>query len=151
MKKSYKTVTLDNMQRSIKQSVQLLTSAGVLWAGSYYILHNSMSIGQLIMSLQELIQQVKKRLPLRVAVSREQLLPSAPNWCLSMTLLNPLHPLITRTYDVRWNRRGLMSLHLLCSKGHGLSALGPDFTLTTYTPLYLSQRIIGNKSSKKQS
>lgn len=48
MKKSYKTVTLDNMQRSIKQSVQLLTSAGVLWAGSYYILHNSMSIGQLI-------------------------------------------------------------------------------------------------------
>ncbi|WP_280115806.1 ABC transporter transmembrane domain-containing protein [Dolosigranulum pigrum] len=35
MKKSYKTVTLDNMQRSIKQSVQLLTSAGVLWAGSY--------------------------------------------------------------------------------------------------------------------
>ena len=107
--------------------------------------------GVLTMTLRELIQQVKRRLPLRVGASREQLHLSGPNLCLSMTLLNPLHPSITRTLEGRWNRRGLMSLHLLCSKGQGPSALGPDFTLTTYTPLYLSPRITGSKSFKKQS
>lgn len=48
MEYSMKKVKLDNIQHIIKQGIQLLISAGVLWAGAYYIINGSMSIGQLI-------------------------------------------------------------------------------------------------------
>ncbi|MEO1768897.1 peptide cleavage/export ABC transporter [Candidatus Enterococcus ferrettii] len=48
MKTSFKTVTLDNVQQGIKQAIQLVSSALILWLGSYYVIDGSISIGQLI-------------------------------------------------------------------------------------------------------
>lgn len=48
MKTSFKTVTLDNVQQGIKQAIQLVSSALILWLGSYYVINGSISIGQLI-------------------------------------------------------------------------------------------------------
>ena len=48
MKSSFKTVTLDNVQQGIKQAIQLVSSALILWLGSYYVIDGSISIGQLI-------------------------------------------------------------------------------------------------------
>ena len=43
MKKSFKTVTLDNVH-----GIQLINSALILWAGSYYVMNGTISLGQLI-------------------------------------------------------------------------------------------------------
>ncbi|MDB7367485.1 MULTISPECIES: peptide cleavage/export ABC transporter [Enterococcus] len=48
MKKSFKTVTLDNAQQGLKHGIQLINSALILWAGSYYVMNGTISLGQLI-------------------------------------------------------------------------------------------------------
>lgn len=48
MKASFTTVTLDNIQKGIKEAIQLISSALILWIGSYYVVNGSISIGQLI-------------------------------------------------------------------------------------------------------
>ena len=48
MKKSFKTVTLDNVQQGLKHGIQLINSALILWAGSYYVMNSTISLGQLI-------------------------------------------------------------------------------------------------------
>lgn len=48
MKKSFRTATLENVQQGIKHAVQLTTSALILWVGSYYVMENTISLGQLI-------------------------------------------------------------------------------------------------------
>ena len=48
MKKSFKTVTLDNVQQGLKHGIQLINSALILWAGSYYVMNGTISLGQLI-------------------------------------------------------------------------------------------------------
>ncbi len=48
MKKSFRTATLDNVQQGIKHAIQLISSALILWLGSYYVMEGSISLGQLI-------------------------------------------------------------------------------------------------------
>ncbi len=48
MKKSFKTVTLDNVQQGIKHAIQLISSAMILWVGSYSVINGSITLGQLI-------------------------------------------------------------------------------------------------------
>ena len=48
MKKSFKTVTLDNVQQGIKHAIQLISSAVILWVGSYSVINGSITLGQLI-------------------------------------------------------------------------------------------------------
>lgn len=48
MKKSFRTVTLDNIQQGIKHLIQLTSSALILWLGSYFVMDNTISLGQLI-------------------------------------------------------------------------------------------------------
>lgn len=48
MKKSFRTVTLDNIQQGIKHLIQLISSALILWLGSYFVMDNRISLGQLI-------------------------------------------------------------------------------------------------------
>lgn len=48
MKKSFKTVTLDNVQQGIKHAIQLISSVVILWVGSYSVINGSISLGQLI-------------------------------------------------------------------------------------------------------
>ncbi|MER2130800.1 MAG: peptide cleavage/export ABC transporter [Carnobacterium inhibens] len=48
MKKSFKTVTLDNIQQGIKHGIQLISSGIILWLGSYYVMDGKISLGQLI-------------------------------------------------------------------------------------------------------
>lgn len=48
MKKSFRSVTLDNVQKGFKQSIQLISSALILWVGSYYVMSGKISLGQLI-------------------------------------------------------------------------------------------------------
>ncbi|MEX1567805.1 peptide cleavage/export ABC transporter, partial [Enterococcus sp. C42(2024)] len=48
MKKSFKTVTLDNVQQGLKHGIQLISSALILWVGSYYVMNGTISLGQLI-------------------------------------------------------------------------------------------------------
>ena len=48
MKKSFKTVTLDNVQQGLKHGIQLINSALILWAGSYYVMNGTICLGQLI-------------------------------------------------------------------------------------------------------
>lgn len=48
MKKSFRTVTLDNIQQGIKQAIQLISSALILWMGSFYVMEGKISLGQLI-------------------------------------------------------------------------------------------------------
>lgn len=48
MKKSFRTVTLDNLQQGIKHTIQLISSALILWLGSFYVMDETISLGQLI-------------------------------------------------------------------------------------------------------
>ena len=48
MKKSFRTVTLDNVQQGIKHTIQLISSALILWLGSFYVMEGKISLGQLI-------------------------------------------------------------------------------------------------------
>ena len=48
MKKSFKTVTLNNVQQGIKHAIQLISSAVILWVGSYSVINGSITLGQLI-------------------------------------------------------------------------------------------------------
>lgn len=48
MKKSFKTVLLDNLQQGIKYAIQLINSIIIIWIGSYYVINNSITIGDLI-------------------------------------------------------------------------------------------------------
>jgi ABC-type bacteriocin transporter len=48
MKKSFLTVTLDNVQQGIKHGIQLVSSGLILWLGSYYVMTGTISLGQLI-------------------------------------------------------------------------------------------------------
>ncbi|MGL9861269.1 ATP-binding cassette, subfamily C, bacteriocin exporter [Enterococcus sp. DIV0564] len=48
MKKSFRTVTLDNIQQGIKHAIQLISSAVILWLGSFYVMDGRISLGQLI-------------------------------------------------------------------------------------------------------
>ena len=48
MKKSFRTATLDNVQQGIKHAIQLISSALILWLGSYYVMEGSISLGQLM-------------------------------------------------------------------------------------------------------
>ncbi|MDB1614171.1 peptide cleavage/export ABC transporter, partial [Enterococcus faecalis] len=48
MKKSFRTVTLDNVQQGIKHAIQLISSALILWLGSFYVMDGTISLGQLI-------------------------------------------------------------------------------------------------------
>lgn len=48
MKKSFRSVTLDNVQQGFKHSIQLISSALILWIGSYYVMNGKISLGQLI-------------------------------------------------------------------------------------------------------
>ncbi|MEF3840584.1 peptide cleavage/export ABC transporter [Enterococcus faecalis] len=48
MKKSFLTVTLDNVQQGIKHGIQLVSSGLILWLGSYYVMAGTISLGQLI-------------------------------------------------------------------------------------------------------
>ncbi|ALS37573.1 peptide ABC transporter ATP-binding protein [Enterococcus ureilyticus] len=48
MKKSFQTVTLDNVQQGIKHTIQLISSALILWLGSYFVMDGTISLGQLI-------------------------------------------------------------------------------------------------------
>lgn len=48
MKKSFRTVTLDNLQQGIKHTIQLVSSTLILWIGSYYVMNGTFSLGQLI-------------------------------------------------------------------------------------------------------
>ncbi|WP_091760620.1 peptide cleavage/export ABC transporter [Marinilactibacillus psychrotolerans] len=48
MKKSFRTSTLDNIQQGIKHAIQLISSALILWVGSYYVMDGTISLGQLI-------------------------------------------------------------------------------------------------------
>lgn len=48
MKKSFRSVTLDNVQQGFKHSIQLISSALILWIGSYYVMSGKISLGQLI-------------------------------------------------------------------------------------------------------
>lgn len=48
MKKSFHSATLDNVQQGIKHSIQLISSALILWIGSYFVMNGTFSIGQLI-------------------------------------------------------------------------------------------------------
>lgn len=48
MKRSFRTVTLDNIQQGIKHAIQLISSALILWIGSYYVMDGTFSLGQLI-------------------------------------------------------------------------------------------------------
>ncbi|HCD2762632.1 TPA: peptide ABC transporter ATP-binding protein, partial [Enterococcus faecium] len=45
MKKSFRTVTLDNIQQGIKHLIQLISSALILWLGSYFVMDNRISLG----------------------------------------------------------------------------------------------------------
>lgn len=48
MKKSFRTITLDNAQQGIKLAIQLISSALILWVGSHYVMDGKISLGQLI-------------------------------------------------------------------------------------------------------
>ncbi|MEN2278260.1 peptide cleavage/export ABC transporter [Enterococcus faecalis] len=48
MKKSFRTVTLDNVQQGMKHVIQLVSSALILWLGSFYVMEGTISLGQLI-------------------------------------------------------------------------------------------------------
>lgn len=48
MKKSFKTVNLDHIQQAIKQVIEFITSALILWVGSYYVMNGKISLGQLL-------------------------------------------------------------------------------------------------------
>lgn len=48
MKKSFRTVTLDNVQQILKNGIQLLNSTLILWIGSYYVMDGTITLGQLI-------------------------------------------------------------------------------------------------------
>lgn len=48
MKKSFRTVTLDNVQQGLKHGIQLISSALILWVGSYYVMDGTITLGQLI-------------------------------------------------------------------------------------------------------
>ncbi|SEU01958.1 ATP-binding cassette, subfamily C, competence factor transporting protein [Enterococcus malodoratus] len=48
MKKSFRTVTLDNVQQGLKHGIQLISSALILWLGSYYVMDGTITLGQLI-------------------------------------------------------------------------------------------------------
>ncbi|PWI83006.1 peptide ABC transporter ATP-binding protein [Enterococcus faecalis] len=48
IKKSFRTVTLDNVQQGIKHTIQLISSALILWLGSFYVMEGKISLGQLI-------------------------------------------------------------------------------------------------------
>lgn len=48
MKKSFRTVTLDNVQQGLKHTIQLISSALILWLGSYYVMDGTITLGQLI-------------------------------------------------------------------------------------------------------
>lgn len=48
MNKSLTTATLDNVQQGIKKVIQLISSALILWLGSYYVIAGKISMGQLI-------------------------------------------------------------------------------------------------------
>ncbi|MBO1135734.1 peptide cleavage/export ABC transporter [Enterococcus faecalis] len=48
MKKSFRTITLDNVQQGIKHAIQLINSALILWLGSFYVMEGTISFGQLI-------------------------------------------------------------------------------------------------------
>lgn len=48
MNKSLTTATLDNVQQGIKKVIQLISSALILWLGSYYVIARKISMGQLI-------------------------------------------------------------------------------------------------------
>lgn len=48
MKKSFRTTMLDNVQQGIKHAIQLISSAFILWIGSFYVMDGTISLGQLI-------------------------------------------------------------------------------------------------------
>nr|ACR43772.1 ABC-transporter [Lactococcus lactis] len=48
MKKSFKSVTLDNVQQSLKMVIELISSVLILWLGSSYVIDGKISLGQLI-------------------------------------------------------------------------------------------------------
>jgi len=48
LKKSFKTTSLDNIQQGLKHGIQLISSALILWVGSYYVMSGKITLGQLI-------------------------------------------------------------------------------------------------------
>lgn len=48
LQKSFKTSQLDNIQQTLKGSINVLISSVILWIGSYFVINGRISIGQLI-------------------------------------------------------------------------------------------------------
>lgn len=48
MKKSFKQSNLDNIQQGFKHMIQFVSSVLILWIGSYFVIDNKISLGQLI-------------------------------------------------------------------------------------------------------
>ncbi len=48
MKKSFKTTIFDYTQQGLKNVIQLISSALILWVGSYFVMNGAISTGQLI-------------------------------------------------------------------------------------------------------
>ena len=148
MKKSLYKVNLDNIQRSIKQLVQLFGSGFVLWCGAYYVHDGMMTVGELITYNALLVfftNPLESIINLQVKIQTAQIASKRMNEILS---IDPEDKILNKK-----------SFDFLFNKGISIEQLSFSYSLkdeildniTCYIPKYNKIALVGESGSGKST